>query len=532
MIIVDLYIRVSTDDQNDGYSPAFQEDTLRRYCELKNYVINKVYHEDHSAKTFNRPRFNEMLINYRKQKGCVNMLLFTKWDRFSRSAAEAYGMITTLNKLGLQPVAIEQPIDMNIPENKIMLAIYLATPEVENHRRSINVTDGMYRALKEGRYMGKAPFGYINKKDIKRKWIEPDPATKDHVARIFEEVAAGKFSVLSLLKESRKKGYPFGKHSFWNMLRNPLYCGKIIVPPYKGEAGMAVNGQHEALISEDLFYQVQDVLNGRRKIQKAKKKEDERFPLRGFLQCHSDGRMLTASASTGRRKKKYEYYHCISACGTRFPTAVANAALVDELRKWKPHPAVLVLYRHILQDVVERQKKEQNKQLKKIQEEMYALIKRRQKALDLLLEDAMDPADYRTVKDTCDQEIARLEARIAEITSQVPVHLPENMDKAVQVLQQLDVLYEKSPVDVKREIIGSIFPEKLIFDGHTYRTARVNEAVQLIFNLGAAFSQKDTGHPEEISAMSREVIPITHFSNHFMYDLKRLVALFPRLNTA
>ena len=34
------------------------------------------------------------------------------------------------------PQAIEQPLDLTIPENKIMLAFYIAAPEVENDRRS------------------------------------------------------------------------------------------------------------------------------------------------------------------------------------------------------------------------------------------------------------------------------------------------------------------------------------------------------------------------------------------------------------
>ena len=54
----------------------------------------------------------------------ADFLVFTKWDRFSRNAPDAYGMISTLNKLGIEPQAIEQPLDLNIPENKIMLAFY------------------------------------------------------------------------------------------------------------------------------------------------------------------------------------------------------------------------------------------------------------------------------------------------------------------------------------------------------------------------------------------------------------------------
>jgi site-specific DNA recombinase len=90
------------------------------------------------------------------------LILFTKWDRFSRNAGDAYQMISTLKVYGIEPQAIEQPLDLSIPENKLMLAIYLSTPEVENDRRALNVLHGMRRARKEGRWMASAPIGYKN----------------------------------------------------------------------------------------------------------------------------------------------------------------------------------------------------------------------------------------------------------------------------------------------------------------------------------------------------------------------------------
>ncbi len=73
-------------------------------------------------------------------------------------------MINLLRKLGVEPQAIEQPLDMSVPENKMMLAIYLTTPEIENDRRALNVFYGMRRAKKkEGRWVCNAPIGYVNK---------------------------------------------------------------------------------------------------------------------------------------------------------------------------------------------------------------------------------------------------------------------------------------------------------------------------------------------------------------------------------
>ena len=81
---------------------------------------------------------DKITFDTQKKSSKTNLILFTKWDRFSRNAGDAYQMINILTKLGIEPQAVEQPLDLSIPENKMMLAIYLAAPEVENDRRALN----------------------------------------------------------------------------------------------------------------------------------------------------------------------------------------------------------------------------------------------------------------------------------------------------------------------------------------------------------------------------------------------------------
>ncbi|HWB92799.1 MAG TPA: recombinase family protein [Puia sp.] len=64
MQVADLYIRVSTDEQADkGYSQRNQEEMLRKYCNLHAIQVRKVIYEDHSAKTFNRPKWKALLLD-------------------------------------------------------------------------------------------------------------------------------------------------------------------------------------------------------------------------------------------------------------------------------------------------------------------------------------------------------------------------------------------------------------------------------------------------------------------------------------
>src|SRR5699024_6038050 len=139
------------------------EEVLLKYCNSRSIKVRNIIYEDYSAKSFDRPEWQKLLLNLKRRGNNVNLILFTKWDRFSRNAGDAYQMINTLRRLGVEPQAIEQPLDLSIPENKMMLAFYLAAPEVENDRRALNTFHGMRRARKEGRYMGLAPVGYVNK---------------------------------------------------------------------------------------------------------------------------------------------------------------------------------------------------------------------------------------------------------------------------------------------------------------------------------------------------------------------------------
>ncbi len=132
--------------------------------------------------------------------------------------------------------------------------------------------------------------------------------------------------------------------------------------------------------------------------------------------------------------------------------------------------------------------------------------KRLEKARDLLLADDIDSTDYKTIKSECERKVDMLEAQLAS----VPNHL-ENfdvlLDKALYNLSSLNIRYEKASVEEKREIISSIFPEKLTFDGFAYRTEKVNEAVSLIYAIGKAFEENKIEKTEQKLDLSCMVAP-------------------------
>ncbi len=510
MKTADLYIRVSTDEQADkGYSQRDQQERLVRYCESHQIKVRNIILEDYSAKTFNRPEWTKLLVTLKKQKGKTDLVLFTKWDRFSRNAGDAYQMISQLQRLFIEPQAIEQPLDLSIPENKMMLAIYLAQPEVENDRRALNVFYGMRRAKKEGRYMGSAPLGYINRiSEDGKKFIAPKPGEAEILAWAFEELARGIFNTEQIWKMARTKGLTRGsKNNFWVAVRNPVYCGKIFIPAFKDEPARLVQGVHQPIISEALFYDVQDILDGRKKKQRTKILVDDNLPLRGLLLCPRCGRQLTGSASKGSKNVYYHYYHCISSCGARFNAKAINSTILNEIKKYvKPLPE-LDTYKQVIKLALKQQTKFERTEARQINELIEAGYKKLAKGRELLLSGDLDSSDYKLAKSEIEQQIEVLERRLGTLSHQ-DKSIDELLNKGISRIANLDIAYEKGSVEEKRNIVGSIFPEKLIFDGHAYRTQRINSALELIGMISSGLEGQKKGTSHCFSDLSLEVIPL------------------------
>ncbi|GGH25144.1 integrase [Sphingobacterium alkalisoli] len=506
-----LYIRVSTDEQAEtGYSQRNQEEALRRYCIVNSITILDVIYEDHSAKSFQRPEWKKLLVMIKKNKGKSTLVLFTKWDRFSRNAGDSYQMINLLARMGAEPQAIEQPLDLSVPENKMMLAFYLASPEVENDRRALNVFHGMRRAKKEGRWMGIAPIGFRNciDEDNRRKYIAPDKTTGPIMVWAFGELAANRFNTQEILRMVRDKGLRCSKNNFWVAIRNPVYCGKIFVPPLKDEPGQFVTGQHMPLISETLFYQCQDVLDGRKRNPNNKPKVvcDDMLPLRGFLECPQCSKLLTGSASKGRNQYYY-YYHCSSQCGIRFKAELANNEFIDYLKTFVPKPGILDV---CTKEIVAQFKTENHmvqKERRRLIEEMDVCNKRLSNARILRVEGELDEGDFNALKEDINAKMNSIEATLGRLSGKSR-EINEIIEESLNQIAEINKFYETSTLERKRNIIGSMFPEKLVFDGTRHRTARINRGVELIYLKSNKLEGKKNGTNQCFSDLSHEVIPL------------------------
>ncbi|WP_197051662.1 recombinase family protein [Salegentibacter sp. Hel_I_6] len=480
--IADLYIRVSTDEQADkGYSQRNQEEVLRKYCLHHSIAIRNVTYEDHSAKSFDRPQWKKLIAALKRHKGETELILFTKWDRFSRNAGDAYQMIGILRRLGVEPQAIEQPLDLSIPENKMMLAFYLAAPEVENDRRALNTFHGMRRARKEGRYMGLAPIGYVNKiTEDGRKYIAREEPGATILKWAFTQLSRGDFNTEQVWKMARKKGLDCSKNAFWQAIRNPLYCGKIFIPRFQDEQSYFVRGQHEAVIAEELFQKVQNVLDGRGREYRTKLQSHPKFPLRGFLLCPRCGRKLTASTSKGRNKY-YSYYHCSKGCPHRIKTEKLMLALQMELKKYVPRKEILGTFEKILIETYY----DLTGNLQMLKRQKSTLLKdykqRIEHIMDLLAREKIDALDYQRFKSKYEGLINQLDEELKTLKGRVP-DIDGLLSRNIQYLLQLDKIIKEEDHENIRSIVHLMYPHKLMFHGHNLKAEKSNEILKYVYH--------------------------------------------------
>jgi len=480
-----LYIRVSTDEQAiKGYSLPFQEERLQSYCLQHRICILRTIREECSAKTFDRPGWKNLMIDLnRHKKEHPDLLLFTKWDRFSRNTADAYYMIRLLGNLHVKPQATEQPLDLSVPENKILLAVYIVTSEVENDRRSLNVRQGIHRARTEGRWTSRAPLGYAyqllsnKQKSIVRKEPEATFIKNAFILITAKERKSIQFIYNKLIGE----GFKCSRSHFWRIIKNPIYCGKVLVPTFEGARAYCVKGIHEAIIPDRLFINAQKVLDQRKHRYVDLNHPIEKLFLRGFIYCPLCGGRLTGSGSKGKLSRYY-YYHYHHCSGFRIRADKIHQSFLLELSKLTADKFYQDLYREILKHIRKDLFAEQSINQKTISQSTNRLRERILKAKELLLNGEIENEDFLIIKKDCEQSINSMgvDLKHSILTSK---NTKRRLNKAVQQLSQLEILWRQSNFTTKRKLLSSLLKDQFILAIKLNFNAMVNGATQSIYNL-------------------------------------------------
>ena len=320
-----LYTRVSTKEQVDeGNSLPTQKRICERYADANSIRIVGHYQEEgESAKTVNRTKLKEMIKYCTVNKNHVDAILIYRIDRLSRETSDYLQLKSFFNSLGIKVVSASENIE-DSPVGRFIENVLAGSAQFDNEVRAERSKNGMVDAVKDGRWVWKAPFGYKNVKVEGRKNIAPidDRTTLLLIQEAWKLIDNGysETEALRMVTDDGLRdedGKALSIQHFSKMLRNKLYMGEIKA------FGMTISSKSiKPIIEEGLWIRVYERITGRNKAPARYNKLNSEYPLRGVLRC-LNGHRMTGSSPRGNGGR-YPKYHCPKCRGKGFSFNVSE----------------------------------------------------------------------------------------------------------------------------------------------------------------------------------------------------------------
>ena len=194
---VGIYARVSTDDQH----PENQIQRLREVCDHRGWEVVGEYMDVISGAEESRPELDRMIKDARL--GRMDAVLVTKIDRLGRSLVHFLQLTQEFQRLGVDIIAIDQEIDTGGPTGRLIWAILGAIAEFERELIRERTKEGLERAKREGKRIGRPPIP----EEVKRKVIRMREAGMSYGA-IARELKISKRSVIRIVQGAKTPPTP------------------------------------------------------------------------------------------------------------------------------------------------------------------------------------------------------------------------------------------------------------------------------------------------------------------------------------
>ncbi|SDS02572.1 recombinase family protein [Opitutus sp. GAS368] len=452
---VGIWIRVSTEDQALGDSPAIHETRAREYAKFNGWNVREVYDlAGVSGKTvMEHPEAKRMLDDIKR--GHITALIFSKLARLARNTRELLEFSDFFQSHGADMVSLHEKMDTGTPAGRLFYTIIAAMAQWEREEIADRIRASVATRSKLGQQIsGTSPYGYVWKDG--KMVIEPKEAIiRKQIYELFlEHRRIG--TVARMLNEA---GYRTRAGATWSdtaVLRcivHPTAKGVRYSNVFKKTGSWAAEEKPEdqwfvhpiePIVSEEVWSTANRMIEERKKQNKRPTKRPTHI-FAGIAHCHCGHRMYVPTTST-----KYVCHKCKN----KIPAADLESIFHEELKNYFADPERIT--RHFLAAKKNTDEKEQRvalhrQEIEKTKEEM---TRTHRLYLDGRLNDQSFTALYRPLEDQVRQlgvSIPALEAELA--------FLRINEVSADQVLRDAQKLYERWPqltTERKRRVIESI----------------------------------------------------------------------------
>jgi DNA invertase Pin-like site-specific DNA recombinase len=298
-----LYERVSSDEQAKfGFSIKTQIDALNEHTEKNGMKVVDHYTDDGVSggkAAFKRPEMSRLLEDVKAGK--VDIILFTRLDRWFRNVPEYFKVQEILDAHGVQWKAIWEDYDTTTSNGRMAITIFLAIAQNEREKGSERVKVVFDNKIKnkEALFNWKSmPFGYTKELDedgIPR--LVKDPDLEDAVATFWDML----LKYENVYKAGTYVNMAYGLHrnmkGWYDVAYKEIYTGR-----YKG-----VLDYCDPYVSHEDWLKVQ-----KRRVKRAQRGRVYLFA--GLIKCPHCGRILTSKSSKQKlasgKVVEYRQYCC------------------------------------------------------------------------------------------------------------------------------------------------------------------------------------------------------------------------------
>ena len=502
-----LYPRVSTEMQVDGFSLDGQKNNLKRFADREEMEIVDIYEDaGKSGKSIEgRPAFKQMLFDI--ENGLeIDYILVYKLSRFGRNAADILNSLEHVQAFGVNLICIEEGIDSSQTSGKLLISVLSAVAEIERENIIEQTMNGRKEKARQGGWNGGfAPYGYYLKD--KQLFIQEDES--EAIRIIFDKYVndnmgfykiANYLNLQGIQKTKRNNGTLslWSTHIVKTIIDNPIYCGKIaygrrVREKVKGSKNeykqipqdnyIIAEGQHEAIISEELW----NAAHEKRKITGVKSPSkigrDRAHLLSGILKCPKCGGPMYTNKHAWTNKdgtyKEIYYYVCSKSRTARGKSCDYKSML----KKTDIEPLVIEAIRELIknQDFAEEIKSRIGKEI-----DTSTLNRELKNYESKLREVDINKARLENEIDSLPEDTRFRERKVHDMTLRLDglydiiVELEEKIDdvklrrKAVEqdaitleniytLLANFDRIYDKISDEGKKSLISSLIKEIEIF---------------------------------------------------------------------
>lgn len=318
--IAALYIRVSTEEQVEGFSLDAQRTALLDHCHRVQIGVHKIYIDaGRSAKSIEgRPALFQLLEDARS--GCFQQVLCLRLNRLSRKLADLLHIVELLERQGIALRSLTEEFQADTPMGKFALQMSGAVAEHERRQIAQNVRHSMQRRNRLGRWnSGNQVLGYrwvTHSDNPYLSYVEIIAEEAKQVVSIFKMYVSGLglkaiANRLNSAGYKTKRGKSFYSIAVRGILTNVNYIGQVTYTD-ENDIRKIVDGEHEPIVPSELWEQVQQRLAGQSS--PSTKQIVRYFPLAGLLKCPTCGSSMIPSHVRRKRKSGTDamsfYYIC------------------------------------------------------------------------------------------------------------------------------------------------------------------------------------------------------------------------------